>query len=171
MGQRSDFSKPCQGAAEKSANATRKALTVSSLCGSQRIGMPKGVGCRSEGQPGLEPKTYSSNDNKRKKERFHAGTLLLCLLSFTPFCKLFVGALDIVAAAHMVIGALVVIDAGSGVVVGLSHTAFFHHRIRQRDGRQQAAGVGVDGILEDLFGRTRLQQVAQMQHADAVRDT
>ena len=26
MGPRSDFSKPCQGAAEKSANATRKAL-------------------------------------------------------------------------------------------------------------------------------------------------
>ena len=57
-------------------------------------------------------------------------TLLLCLLSFTPFCKLFVGALDIVAAAHMVIGALVVIDAGNGVVVGLSHAAFFHHRVR-----------------------------------------
>ena len=26
--------------------------------GSQRIGMSNGVGCRSEGQPGLEPKTY-----------------------------------------------------------------------------------------------------------------
>ena len=28
MGQRSDFSRPCQRAAEKSANATRKALTI-----------------------------------------------------------------------------------------------------------------------------------------------
>ena len=53
-------------------------------------------------------------------------TLLLYLLSFTPFCKLFVGALDVVAAAHKVIGALVVIDAGSGVVVGLSYTALLH---------------------------------------------
>ena len=56
LGQRSDFSKPCQGAAEKSANATRKALTVSFLCGSQRIGMSNGVGCRSEGRQDLNPK-------------------------------------------------------------------------------------------------------------------
>ena len=48
MGPRSDFSKPCQGAAEKSANATRKALHSAAskatvrLClarGSQRVGM------------------------------------------------------------------------------------------------------------------------------------
>ena len=42
MGQRSDFSKPCQGAAEKSANATRKALTARFRCGSQPIGMSTG---------------------------------------------------------------------------------------------------------------------------------
>ena len=35
MGPRSDFSKPCQGAAEKSANATRKALTARFRRGSQ----------------------------------------------------------------------------------------------------------------------------------------
>ena len=48
MGPRSDFSKPCQGAAEKSANATRQALHSAAskatvrLClarGSQRVGM------------------------------------------------------------------------------------------------------------------------------------
>jgi len=48
LGPRSDFSKPCQGAAEKSANATRKALHSAAskatvrLClarGSQRVGM------------------------------------------------------------------------------------------------------------------------------------
>ena len=48
MGPRSDFSKPCQGAAEKSANATRKALHSAAskatvrLClarGSQPVGM------------------------------------------------------------------------------------------------------------------------------------
>ena len=48
MGPRSDFSKPCQGAAEKSANATRQALRSRAskatvrLClarGSQSVGM------------------------------------------------------------------------------------------------------------------------------------
>ena len=39
LGPRSDFSKPCQGAAEKSANATRKTLTARFRCGSQPIGM------------------------------------------------------------------------------------------------------------------------------------
>ena len=48
MGPRSGFSKPCQGAAEKSANATRKALhsaaskATERLClarGSQSVGM------------------------------------------------------------------------------------------------------------------------------------
>ena len=39
LGPRSDFSKPCQGAAEKSANATRKALSARFRCGSQSIGM------------------------------------------------------------------------------------------------------------------------------------
>ena len=48
MGPRSDFSKPCQGAAEKSANATRKALHSAAskatvrlclACGSQPVGM------------------------------------------------------------------------------------------------------------------------------------
>ena len=42
MGPRSDFSKPCQGAAEKSANATRKALTTRFRCGSQPVGMSTG---------------------------------------------------------------------------------------------------------------------------------
>ena len=36
MGPRSDFSKPCQGAAEKSANATRCCCLA---CGAQRLGM------------------------------------------------------------------------------------------------------------------------------------
>ena len=39
LGQRSDFSKPCQGVVEKSANATRKALTTRFRCGSQPVGM------------------------------------------------------------------------------------------------------------------------------------
>ena len=39
LGPRSDFSKPCQGAAEKSANATRKALSARFRCGSQSVGM------------------------------------------------------------------------------------------------------------------------------------
>ena len=39
MGPRSDFSKPCQGVVEKSANATRKALTTRFRCGSQPVGM------------------------------------------------------------------------------------------------------------------------------------
>ena len=42
LGQRSDFSKPCQGAAEKSANATRKALTVRFCCGFHPLGMSTG---------------------------------------------------------------------------------------------------------------------------------
>ena len=42
LGPRSDFSKPCQGAAEKSANATRKALTVRFCCGFHPLGMSTG---------------------------------------------------------------------------------------------------------------------------------
>ena len=42
LGQRSDFSKPCQGAAEKSANTTRKALTVRFCCGFHSLGMSTG---------------------------------------------------------------------------------------------------------------------------------
>ena len=42
MGPCSDFSKPCQGAAEKSANTTRKALTVRFCCGFHPLGMSTG---------------------------------------------------------------------------------------------------------------------------------
>ena len=42
MGPRSDFSKPCQGVVEKSANATRKALTARFRRGSQHVGMSIG---------------------------------------------------------------------------------------------------------------------------------
>ena len=42
MGPRSDFSKPCQGVVEKSANATRKALTARFRRGSQPVGMSIG---------------------------------------------------------------------------------------------------------------------------------
>ena len=42
LGPRSDFSKPCQGAAEKSANATRKTLTARFRCGSHPLGMSTG---------------------------------------------------------------------------------------------------------------------------------
>ena len=42
LGPRSDFSKPCQGAAEKSANATRKAPTARFRCGSHPLGMSTG---------------------------------------------------------------------------------------------------------------------------------
>ena len=42
MGPCSDFSKPCQGAAEKSANTTRKALTVRFCCGFHSLGMSTG---------------------------------------------------------------------------------------------------------------------------------
>ena len=42
LGPCSDFSKPCQGAAEKSANTTRKALTVRFCCGSHPLGMSTG---------------------------------------------------------------------------------------------------------------------------------
>ena len=70
LGQRSDFSRPRQGAAEKSANATRESLTVSSLCGSQRIGMSKGVGCRSEGRQDL-----NSNDDDRSQRLKQGGVV------------------------------------------------------------------------------------------------
>ena len=39
-------------------DASKAPVGLYLACGSQRIGMSKGVGCRSEGQPGLEPKTY-----------------------------------------------------------------------------------------------------------------
>ena len=42
LGPCSDFSKPCQGAAEKSANTTRKALTVRFCCGFHSLGMSTG---------------------------------------------------------------------------------------------------------------------------------
>ena len=70
----------------------------------------------------------------------------------------------------MVAGALGIVDAGGGIVISFRHAALFHHRVRQRNGRQQAPGVGVDGVLKDLLGGARFQQVAQMQHTDAVGD-
>ena len=70
----------------------------------------------------------------------------------------------------MMVGALGVVDAGSGVVIRLCHAALLDHGVGQRDGGQQAAGVGVDGIFKNLFRGARLQQVAQMEHTDAVRD-
>ena len=54
----------------------------------------------------------------------------------------------------MVAGALGIVDAGSGIVISLSHAALFHHRVRQRNGRQQAPGVGVDGT--DLLEHVQL---------------
>ena len=70
----------------------------------------------------------------------------------------------------MVAGALGIVDAGSGIVISLSHAALFDHRVRQRNGRQQAPGVRVDGVLENLLGGAGLQQMPQMQHTDAVGD-
>ena len=55
MGPRSDFSKPCQGAAEKSANATRKALTTRFRCGSQRVGMSTGKTTANFASPNNSP--------------------------------------------------------------------------------------------------------------------
>ena len=55
MGPRSDFSKPCQGAAEKSANATRKALTTRFRCGSQRLGMSTGKTTANFASPNNSP--------------------------------------------------------------------------------------------------------------------
>ena len=63
---------------------------------------------------------------------------------FTPLGKFFIRALDVVAALHMVAGALGIVDAGGGIVISFRHAALFHHRVRQRNGRQQAPGVGVD---------------------------
>ena len=42
LGPRSDFSRPCQGTAEKSAKATRKALTARFCCRSHPLGMSTG---------------------------------------------------------------------------------------------------------------------------------
>ena len=67
------------------------------------------------------------------------------------FAKLFIGTLDVVAAADEVAGAFAVVDAGSGIVVSLGHAAFFHHRVRQRDSRQQAPGVGMNGICKKFL--------------------
>ena len=39
-------------------DASKAPVGLYLACGSQRIGISKSVGCRSEGQPGLEPKTY-----------------------------------------------------------------------------------------------------------------
>ncbi len=39
-------------------DASKAPVGLYLACGSQRIGMSNGVGCRSEGQPGLELKTY-----------------------------------------------------------------------------------------------------------------
>ena len=61
---------------------------------------------------------------------------------FTPLGKFFIRALDVVAALHMVAGALGIVDAGSGIVISLSHAALFDHRVRQRNGRQQAPAPG-----------------------------
>ena len=55
MGPRSDFSKPCQGAAEKSANATRKALTARFRRGSQPVGMSIGRPAANFASPNNSP--------------------------------------------------------------------------------------------------------------------
>ena len=55
MGPRSDFSKPCQGAAEKSVNATRKALTTRFRCGSQPVGMSTGRPAANFASPNNSP--------------------------------------------------------------------------------------------------------------------
>lgn len=39
-------------------DASKAPVGLYLACGSQRIGTSKGVGCRSEGHAGLEPKTY-----------------------------------------------------------------------------------------------------------------
>ena len=44
-------------------DASKAPVGLYLACGSQRIGMSKGVGCRSEGQPGLE----QGGDAKRRK--------------------------------------------------------------------------------------------------------
>ena len=87
-----------------------------------------------------------------------------------PAGELLVGAFDVVGARNQVAGALVVVNARAGVVVRLGHAALFHHRVGHGDGGEQAAGVGVYRVGKDFIGGAGLQQVAQMQHADAVAD-
>ena len=89
-----------------------------------------------------------------------------------PLGKLCVCALDVVAARNMVAGTQAVIDAGGGVIVGLGHAALFHNGVGQRDGRQQAPGVGVDGMLKKSSSVVPVSsRWPRWTHPDAVRDT
>ena len=106
---------------------------------------------------GSPASTLLNKKNPELHRRSGFAVLGFLLVLFTPLGKLLVGALDVVAALHMVAGALRIVDAGGGVVVALGHTALLDHRVRQRDGRQQAPGVGMDGMLEDLLGGAGLQ--------------
>lgn len=61
-----------------------------------------------------------------------------------------------------------VINATGGVVVGQRNAVLFHHGIGVGDGGQQALGVRMNRVGENLLLRAGFHHVAQMQHADAV---
>ena len=79
-----------------------------------------------------------NNKNPELRRRSGFAVLGFLLVLFTPPGKFLVGAFDVVAALHMVAGALGIVDAKGGAVVALGHAALLDHRVRQRNGRLQA---------------------------------
>ena len=96
---------------------------------------------------------------------------LSILLSLPRPCFDFpVGSQHLVGTLQRVQGAGVVVDAGGGVVVGFRDAVALYSRVGAGDGGHEAAGVGVDGVGENLFRGAGFQQVAQVEDANAVRD-
>ena len=64
------------------------------------------------------PSPLLNNKNPELHRRSGFAVLGFLLVLFTPPGKFLVGAFDVVAALHMVAGALGIVDAGGGVAVG-----------------------------------------------------
>ena len=79
-------------------------------------------------------------------------------------------------AALRRIGAARAEAAAAGGIEGTGHVALKHNAlggpgrygVRHGDGRNQAAGVGVDAVGDELIAVRQLHQLAQVHHADAV---
>lgn len=90
------------------------------------------------------------------------------LLNLHPFFQICIGSAHKMCALNLMHRTCAVIQAARLIIIVQCNPAALYHRVRVRDRRNQASGVRMYRMGENLLRRARLQKVAQMKNADAV---
>ena len=89
------------------------------------------------------------------------------LLNLHPFFQICIGSAHKMCALNLMHRTCAVIQTARLIIIVQCNPAALYHRVRVRDRRNQASGVRMYRMGEDLLRRARLQKIAQMKNADA----